>query len=158
MAAEMEKCPVHDGEELDPRLEIEALELPSDLPSCEQWFVGMSTDERGLVLRYDDDVGLQGKTHEIEVIFPNGYDHMRMCPIHAEQAVKLTCMVESMGSLPIFCALRCRYTNYFDWAVRHALFPETFEEGEYHYILAAEDTLVEVLTRYPPEVRLIWYS
>ena len=53
-------------------------------------------------------------------------------------------------SEPIFHFYRCKYSNYYNWCMQQGFF-----EGKtdfFHYIIAAEDTWIDIFSQEPPRV------
>ncbi len=147
---------IYDGEELDPRLTVEVWEPSPYLPATYHRFMGMSFDGRGSVLCYGDGDNAHAKTYDMQIIFPILHNAMRVCNMLAEQESKISKLLYSIGradgsSIPKFCALRCKYTNYVNWYASHSWVAD-IEDDIDHYMLAIDDALVEVLTSFPPKV------
>lgn len=145
--------PYFDGEERDPRLEVELLPLSPHLPESGHYFDGLHFDERGLVLVFRDGDNLHPRTYEMQVVFSGAFDGLRVTPLDVFQDDKLMLLSEKAGvSRPKFWAFSCRYTNYFNWCLQQFLDGEDLEIHGRHYVLAATDQLVEVFSIQPPRV------
>ena len=145
--------PYFDGEERDPRLEVELLPLSSRLPEGGHYFDGLHFDERGLVLEFRDGDNLHPRTYEMRVVFSGAFDGLRITPLGVLQDNKLMLLAEKAGvPRPRFWAFSCRYTNYFNWCLRQSLDGAYLEARGRHYVLAAADQLIEVFSTQPPRV------
>lgn len=145
--------PYFDGEERDPRLEVELLTLSPHLPESGHYLDGLHFDERGLVLVFRDGDNLHPRTYEMQLVFSGAFDGLRVTPLDVFQDNKLMLLSEKAGvSRPKFWAFSCRHTNYFNWCLRQSLNGEGLEAHGRHYVLAATDQLVEVFSVQPPRV------
>ena len=153
MSNELSRMPCFDGEEQDPRLEAALLELPKHLPGEGHYFDGLHFDERGLVLTFQDGDNRHPRTYEMQVVFSGAFENLRVSRLEVFQDDKLLFFAEKAGAArPRFWAFSCRYTNYFNWYLDQTLSREFVERHARHYVLAATDTLVEVISAEPPKI------
>lgn len=143
----------YDGEEKDPRLQVELWEPSPYLPDTLAIFEGLHFDERGLVLEYSDSSGRHPKNYDMKIVFSGGFQGVRMSSVSALEEAALGFFAQKTGvEDPKFWAFRCKYTNYFNWCVEKRFNDAQLERNGYHYVLWGLDTLVEVFSDKPPRV------
>ena len=142
-----------DGEERDPRLKVECLELPEHLPHGGHYFDGLHFDERGLVLKFQDGDCLHPRTYEMQMVFSGAFENLRVSRLDVFQDAKLMLYREKAGAAALrFWAFSCKYTNYFNWYLEQTLDREYMEKNACHYVLGATDSLVEIISVEPPKI------
>lgn len=146
---------IYDFEEKDPRFQVEFLNpCPKLSPTTVVYFDGFSWDECGLVFRYNDGDNCSYRSFELKVVFPCTFQSMRVFAMTLHQENKLEELKERSAAAGmtshIFHFYRCKYSNYYNWCMQQGFFEET--DGFYHYILAAEDTWIDIFSSEAPKV------
>lgn len=145
----------YDFEEADPRFCVEFLNpCPKLSPNTNVYFGGFSWDECGVVFKYNDGDNLYPRSFELKVVFPCTFKSMRVFAMSVHQENKLWDLKNSTAAagLPnhIFHFYRCKYSNYYNWCLQQGFFSERDEF--YHYIIAAEDTWIDIFSAEIPKV------
>lgn len=146
-------CDYYDGEEKDPRLQVELWELSPHLPDTLHYLAGLHYDERGLVINYSDGSNRHPKNYDMMVVFSCGFECVRISSVSAQEEAMIGFLAQKAGvKLPKFFAFRCRHTNFFNWCVQKRYNDSSLLRNGYHYVLSTYDMLVEVFTDRVPRV------
>lgn len=146
-------CYYYDGEEKDPRLQVELWELSAYMPDTLAYFEGLHFDERGLVLQYHDGIDQHPRNYDITIVFSGAFQSVRMSAVSALEEDMLAFLTKKAGvKSPKFWAFRCKYTNFFNWCIEKRFGDEMLEKNGYHHVLWGLDTLVEIFSDEPPRV------
>lgn len=157
----MESLPQYEGnltydfEETDTSFSVEFLNpCPKLTPSTAVYFDGFSWDECGVVFKYNDGDNTHPRTFELKVVFPCTFRSMRVFAMTVHQENKLWEIQHhsAAANLPnhIFHFYRCKFSNYYNWCMQQGFFSES--DNFYHYIIAAEDTWIDIFSVGVPKV------
>ncbi len=146
---------IYDFEEMDPRYCVEFLTpCPNLSPNTAVYFDGFFWNECGIVFQYNDGDNFNPRSFTLKMVFPCTIKSMRMFAMTVHQENKLFDLQHRSAAAnlpqPIFHFYRCKYSNYYNWCMQQGFFER--ETDFFHYVIAAEDTWIDIFSQEPPRV------